>query len=91
MSELDYNLPKAIQNEIDHTYEIELTPHNSIIQGNNLIFQIESGTDFTDLGNTFLSVELKVLKSDDSRVASTDSCCPSITSFTLFGVKFRLN
>ena len=53
MSELDYNLPKAYQNEIDHTYDIELTPHNSIIQGNNLIFQIESGTDFTDLGNTF--------------------------------------
>ena len=63
MSELDYNLPKTIQNEIDHTYDIELTPHNSIIQGNNLIFQIESGTDFTDLGNTFLSVELKMLKS----------------------------
>ena len=76
MSELDYNLPKTIQNEIDHTYDIELTPHNSIIQGNNLIFQIESGTDFTDLGNTFLSVELKMLKSDNANVANTDNCGP---------------
>ena len=76
VSELAYSPQKLIQQDIDHCYHTALTPHNSIIQGNNVIFHIEGGADFTDLGNTFLEVEIRVRATDDAAVADTKNVCP---------------
>ena len=76
VSELAYSPQKFVQQEIDHCYHVALTPHNSIIQGNNLIFHIEGGSDFTDLGNTILEVEIRVQTTDGEEVAATKNVSP---------------
>ena len=72
VSELAYSPPKLIQQD----YTIALTPHNSIIAGNNVIFHIEGGTDFTDLGNTILEVEIRVSTAAGEEVGTTKNVCP---------------
>ena len=76
VSELAYSPPKMVQQDIDHSYTIALTPHNSIIAGNNVIFHIEGGTDFTDLANSFLEVELDVTTSAGEALAAGKAVCP---------------
>ena len=76
VSELAYSPPKMVQQDIDHSYTIALTPHNSIIAGNNVIFHIEGGTDFTDLGNTILEVEIRVTTAAGEDVAGAKNVCP---------------
>ena len=76
VSELAYSPPRMVQQDIDHSYTISLTPHNSIIQGNNVIFHIEGGTDFTDLANSFLEVEIDVTTSAGEALAAGKAVCP---------------
>ena len=76
VSELAYSPPKLVQQDIDHSYTVALTPHNSIIAGNNVIFHIEGGTDFTDLGNTILEVEIRVTTAAGEDVVATKNVCP---------------
>ena len=76
VSELAYSPPKLVQQDIDHSYAVALTPHNSIIAGNNVIFHIEGGTDFTDLGNTILEVEIRVTTAAGEDVVATKNVCP---------------
>ena len=76
VSELAYSPQKFVQHDIDHSYHVALTPHNSIIQGNNIIFHIEGGADFTDLGNTILEVEIQTQTTADAQVEETDNVCP---------------
>ena len=76
VSELAYSPPKMVQQDIDHSYTIALTPHNSIIAGNNVIFHIEGGTDFTDLANSFLEVELDVTTAAGEALAAGKAVCP---------------
>ena len=76
MSELAYNPTKMVQNDIDHTYDVELTPHNTIIQGNNLLFHIEGGSDWVDLANTFLTVDIQMTDADGAGVESTTAAAP---------------
>lgn len=76
VSELAYSPQKMIQQDIDHSYHVALTPHNSIIQGNNLIFHMEGGVDFTDLANTMFESEIKVTSTDDQAVTATQNVCP---------------
>ena len=76
VSELAYSPPRMVQQDIDHSYTISLTPHNSIIQGNNVIFHIEGGTDFTDLANSFLEVELDVTTAAGEALAAGKAVCP---------------
>ena len=76
MSELEYSPAKLVQNEIDHAYTTELTPHNSIVPGNNIIFHIEGGTDFVDLANTHLVVDIRLSKSDGTGLTDANKVCP---------------
>ena len=76
VSELAYSPQRMIQQDIDHSYHVALTPHNSIIQGNNLIFHIEGGVDFTDLANTIFETEIKVTSTDGQAVTATQNVCP---------------
>ena len=76
MSELDYSPTKLVQNQIDYAYTTSLTPHNSIISGNNIIFHIEGGTDFVDLSNTFLTVDIRVSKSDGTEITNVIEVAP---------------
>ena len=76
MSELAYNPTKMVQNDIDHTYDVELTPHNTIIQGNNLLFHIEGGSDWVDLANTFLTVDIQMTDADGAGVDNTMAAAP---------------
>ena len=76
MSELAYSPEKLIQDEVDHAYHVELTPHNSILPGNNLIFHLEGGSDFTDLSNTYLAVEIQMTSSEGVAVAPDAKACP---------------
>ena len=76
MSELAYSPEKLIQDEVDHAYHVELTPHNSILPGNNLIFHLEGGSDFTDLSNTYLAVEIQMTSSDGAAVDAGAKACP---------------
>ena len=69
LSELDYNPPKIIQNQVDHAYTIDLSPSNTLIAGNNINFRIESSDDFIDLANTELSIELQLTKADGEKIA----------------------
>ena len=76
MSELAYNPTKMIQNDIDHTYDVELTPHNTIIQGNNLLFHIEGGSDWVDLACTYLTVDIRMTDTDGNAVDDTMAAAP---------------
>ena len=76
VSELAYSPQKLIQQDIDHSYHVSLTPHNSIIPGNNIIFHIEGSTDWTDLGNTLLEIDFQVKTSAGADVESTKNVCP---------------
>ena len=68
MSELSYSPSEMVQTQIEYAYTNEITPHNSIIQGNNIIFHIEGGTDWVDLANTFLKVQIRVSKADGTGI-----------------------
>ena len=84
MSELDYSPSELVQTQIEYGYNIEITPHNSIIHGNNIIFHIEGGTDWIDLANTFLKVEIRVSQADG--VAIDDSVETSIANNVLHSI-----
>ena len=74
LGELDYSDKKMIQTDILHTYDIELTPRNSILESNPIIFQIDSSNDFTDLSKTFLKLTLSINNAaDGSAVAAEDN------------------
>ena len=76
MSELAYNPRKMVQNDIDHVYDVELTPHNTIIQGNNLLFHIEGGSDWVDLACTYLTVDIRMTDTDGNAVDDTMEVAP---------------
>ena len=75
-SELVYDAPKLVQNEIDHHYWAHLTPKNTIIQGNPIMFEIEGGTDFIDLSQTALKVRVKLTLEDDDPIDNTCKVAP---------------
>ena len=75
-SELEYSPAKLIQNEIDYAYTTEVSPQNSIMQGNNIKFHIEGGPDFVDLANTHLIVEIKLVDAAGEGVDDTKLVCP---------------
>ena len=76
VSELAYSPQKFVQEDIDHSYHVALTPHNTIIQGNQLIFHIEGGADFTDLANTVMECEIRIRSLADEAVATTKNITP---------------
>ena len=76
LSELDYSDSKTIQNDIDHDYQCVLTPRNTIIDGNPIVFQIESSSDFVDLGSTVLKLTLSIVDGDGADIAATDIAGP---------------
>ena len=76
MSELSYSPVKLLQNEIEYSYTTELTPHNSIIAGNNIIFHIEGGTDFVDLAHTSLEIDVKVTQVDGTALTEQTKVAP---------------
>ena len=90
MSELAYSPSKLVQNEIDYAYNTEITPHNSIIHGNNIIFHIEGSTDWVDISNTFLTVEIRVSKSDGTEIAETTSIVNNIFHSIFSQVQVKL-
>ena len=76
LSELDYSNHKVIQEDIDHSYLVELTPQNSILPQNPLVFAIESGTDFVDLAKTVLKLTLSMSDEAGDPVTAEDKVGP---------------
>ena len=76
LSELDYSNHKVIQEDIDHSYLVELTPKNSILPQNPLVFAIESGTDFVDLAKTVLKLTLSMSDEAGDPVTAEDKVGP---------------
>ena len=70
-SELDYSPPKLLQSDIEHEYFSEMTPKNTIIEGNPLLFEIEGSSDWVDLSRTALKIQIKltVRRSEPKRSA----------------------
>ena len=75
-SELDYGQPKMTQSDIEHDYTSVLTPKNTIIPGNPMVFHIESGSDFVDLSETVLRVRLRMVDSAGGEVTATTKAAP---------------
>ena len=60
------------KNKVESSREIEFHPLNTVESTGPLLFNIEQTPDeFTDLSKTFLTVTLKVLKSDGTPIDST--------------------
>ena len=76
VTELDYSPQKIIQTEVDYAYNCVISPQNTLIKGNNILFHIEGGTDYVDLGNTELSVELTLTKSDGTKIPEAAKIAP---------------
>lgn len=86
VSELDYFSKKYIQNDISHGYFVELTPRNTIIPNNPLVFQIDASSDFVDLARTQLKVVLSMRDADNANLdqnaiaAPVNNICSSLFS-----------
>ena len=76
LSELDYSDRKIIQNDIAYDYQCELLPRNTIIANNPLVFQIEPGNDFVDLGRTQLKLTLSIADATGANIAEGDVAGP---------------
>ena len=76
LSELDYSDRKLIQNDIAYDYQCELLPRNTIIANNPLVFQIEPGNDFVDLGQTVLKMTLSITDSAGEDLADDQVAGP---------------
>ena len=75
-SELDYSPPKLLQSDIEYEYFADLTPKNTIIPGNPLLFEIEGSSDFVDLSRTALSVQIKLTDTDGGDITAESKCAP---------------
>ena len=76
LSESDYSDRKMIQTDIDHDYFSELTPRNTIIKNNPIVFQIEPSTDFIDPSRTELKLTLSLTDNDGNHIASEPAISP---------------
>ena len=76
LSELDYSSRKLIQNDVAYDYTSELTPRNTIIPDNPIVFQIEGSNDFVDLSNTFLKMTLSIADADGVGIGNDDKIAP---------------
>ena len=72
LSELDYSDLKTVQNEIAYDYQTELTPRNTIIPNNPIVFQIEPGNDFVDLASTYLKLTLSISSTDGAVIGAEE-------------------
>ena len=75
-SELVYDSPRLVQNEIDHDYWAYLMPKNTIIQGNPIMFEIEAGSDFIDLSQSTLKVRVKLTLENGDPITAESKCSP---------------
>jgi hypothetical protein len=70
--EIEYRGAEKIQTAMKQTLEYEVNPQTSLVDGGNIEF-FYPGTDcYVDLNNTYMLLQLKLVKADGSAVAAWD-------------------